>query len=299
MIEQRDRPIGVALAQRHLGPERLRERLECHPALISHQRERVLEHLDRLGQLPAQQQRAAQDRQRPRRLPDVAAAPRGRDRLPEQTDRCLVVGPVRQRLAAYAEHGRALPVVRRQRDGASQPPAGRHSAARLRRHEAELAADLALDLTVAAGFGERERLVQHRRALLVTAANRMHQLSPKRRERCAPAAPGHQQPAPLHTPAADTPHRARPRRQPRPRALHRAAPRRPPDRRRRQTLRAILVGRAAHPRIGRAPQLAAEQQLARIGVVARGANLSGPRQAPHQQLVSAVVEPVERERSRR
>ena len=93
------------------------------------------------------------------------------------------MGAVGQRLAAHTEHGRALLVVRRQRAGPPQPPARRHPATRLYRHEAELAADLALDLAVAAGLGERERLVQHRRALLVAAANGMHQRSPERRQR--------------------------------------------------------------------------------------------------------------------
>ena len=61
----------------------------------------------------------------------------------------------------------------------------------------------------------------------------------------------------------------------------------------------MLVGRPAHPRIGRAAQLAAEQHLARVGVIARGADLARPRKAAHQQLVGAVIEPVQRERPRR
>ena len=183
VIEQRDRAIGVALPERHLGPQRFGEGLERHPALLLHQRERVVEHLNRLRPLAAEHQRTAQDRQRPRRLADVAAAPRGRDRLPEQTDRRFVVGAVRQRLPADTEHGRTLPVVRRQRSGPSQPPARRYPATRLYRHEPELAADLTFDLAVAAGLGERERLVQKGRALLVTAANGVHQRSPKRRQR--------------------------------------------------------------------------------------------------------------------
>ena len=61
----------------------------------------------------------------------------------------------------------------------------------------------------------------------------------------------------------------------------------------------MLVGRPAHPRIGRAAQLAAEQHLARVSVIARGADLARPRKAAHQQLVGAVIEPVQRERPRR
>ena len=207
--------------------------------------------------------------------------------------------PVRQRLAAHTEHGRTLLVVRRQRAGPSQPPARRYPATRLYRHEAELAADLALDLAVAAGLGERERLVQHRRALLVTAANGVHQRSPERRQRArqqrrvadAPRL-GTRLPQARHAgldragshgraPRVELPHGGRPI----------AAGRR--------ALRAVLVGRPAHPRIGRAPQLAAEQHLAGVGMIARGADLARPRKAPHQQLVGAVVEPVQRERPRR
>jgi hypothetical protein len=84
MIEQRDRAIGVALAQRQLGPERFREGLERHPTVLAHQCERIVEHLDCLRPLAAQQQRAAEDRQRPRRLADVPAAPRAGDRLAER-----------------------------------------------------------------------------------------------------------------------------------------------------------------------------------------------------------------------
>ena len=49
-----------------------------------------------------------------------------------------------------------------------------------------------------------------------------------------------------------------------------------PVARHRRVLRALL-DRSADPGVGRAPQLAAEQQLARVGVFARGANLSRPR----------------------
>ena len=62
VVEQRDRASRVALAQRHFRPQRLRERLERHPALLAHLCERVIERLGRLGPLTAQQQRTAQDR---------------------------------------------------------------------------------------------------------------------------------------------------------------------------------------------------------------------------------------------
>lgn len=48
-----------------------------------------------------------------------------------------------------------------------------------------------------------------------------------------------------------------------------------------------------------APQLSAKQRVASIGLFARGADLARPRQTPHEQLVRAVVEPVQRQRARR
>ena len=209
------------------------------------------------------------------------------------------MGAVRQRLPADTEHGRTLPVVGRQRSGPSQPPARRYPATRLYRHEPELAADLALDLAVAAGLGERERLVQKRRALFVTAANGVHQRSPKRRQRTR-----------QQRRVADAPRLRTRLPQARHAGLHRAgihgrAPRVKlphggrPIAARRGPLRVTLVGGPAHPRIGRTPQLAAEQRLARVGMIARGANLARARKAPHKQLVGAIIEPVQRNRPRR
>ena len=103
--------VGVALPEGDLGPQRLRERLERHPALLVHQRERRVERLDRLRQQPAQQRRAAEDGERPRLLAGVAAAPRGGDRLAEQGDGGSVVRAIRQGLAADPEHAGALAVV--------------------------------------------------------------------------------------------------------------------------------------------------------------------------------------------
>ena len=299
VIEQRDRASGVALAQRHLGPQRLREGLERHPALLAHPRERIVERLGRLGPLTAQQQRTAQDRQRPRRLADIAAALRGGDRLREQTDRRPIVGAVGQRLSAHTEHGCTLFVVRRQRAGPSEPPARRHPATRLCRYEAKLAAGLALDLTVAAGLGERERLVQHRRALLVTSANGMHQRSAQRRQRaCQQRRVAYA--SCLGTRLSQARHSGLDRT-----GSHSRAPRVELPQgggaiaARRSALSALPVGRSPHPRIGRAPQLAAEQHLAGVSMSARGVDVARPRKTPHQQLVGAVIEPVQRERARR
>ena len=182
------------------------------------------------------------------------------------------------------------------RAGPPQPPPRRRPAPGLHLDEAELAAHLALDLAVAARLGQRERLVQHRRALLVTPANGVHERDAERRQRprqqrrVADAArlrarlpqardPGSTAPAATAArPASSWPTAAA--RSPAGGALAR------------------LVGRPAHARIGRAPQLAAEQHLAGVGVIARGADLARPRQASHQQLVGAVVEPVQRERPR-
>ena len=297
VVEQRDRVVEVALAQRELGPQRLGEGLERHPALLGHQRERVVEQLDGLRQLPAQHQRAPEDGQRERRLADVAAAPRRRDRLAEQPDRRLVVRAVGQRLAAHAEDGGALAVVLRQAAGPRQPAAGGDPARRLAGDEAELAADLALDLAVAARLRERERLVQHRGALLVAAADRVHERGAERRQRPRAAAPGRRPRAPPRTPGAGTRSRRRRRRRRPPggpaSSCPTAAARSPAG-------GALLgVGRTAHARIGLAPELAPEQRLAGVGVIARGAGLARPRQTAHEQLVGAVVEAVELDRARR
>ena len=54
VIKQPHRAVAVALTQRRLGSERLREGLERHPAVLPHQRERVVEHLGRLLPLAAE-----------------------------------------------------------------------------------------------------------------------------------------------------------------------------------------------------------------------------------------------------
>ena len=141
--------------------------------------------------------------------------------------------------------------------------------------------------------------MQHRRALLVTAANGMHQRSPQRRQ------PAREERRVANAPRLGT--RL-------PQACHSRLDRAGSHRRAsrvelphsgraiaacRSALRAVFVGRPAHPRIGRAPQLAAEQHLAGIGMIARGSDLACPRKAAHQQLVGTIIEPVQRQRPRR
>ena len=292
VVEQRDGVIVVALAQRDLGPQRLGEGLERHPALALDERERVVEHLDRVGQLAAQQQCAPEDRQRPRRLADVATALGERGRLLEQADRRLVVRPVGERLAAHAQDGGALPVVLGQRGGPLQPGPRRHSATALDRDEAEHPAGLARDLAVGAGLGQRERLVQDRRALLVTAANGVHQRGPERDQR-----PRQQRRV------TDAPRLRARLPQARDAGLDGAgSQRRAPRLELTESGGPIahgagagLVGRSAHARVRHAAQLAAEQHLARVGVLERGADVARPRETAHEQLVNTVVELIQRD----
>ena len=93
--------------------------------------------------------------------------------------------------------------------------------------------------------------MQHRRALLVTAANRMHQRSPERRQRARQQRPVTNA-ARLGTRLPQARHSGLDRA-----GSHGRAPRvelsqsgRPIAAR---ALRAVLVGRPTHPRIGRAP----------------------------------------------
>ena len=298
VLEQPGRPIGVVLAQRRLGPQRLWERLERHPALPLHQRERVVEYLHRVRQLAAQQPRAAEDRQRPRRLAEVPAAACGVGRLAQQRDRRLVVRPVRQRHAAHAKHRRALMGVARQAGGPPQPPPRRRRPSGLHLDEPEFPAHLARRLPFAGRLSRRERLVQHRGALLVAPANGMHQSDPERGQR-AGEQPWICYPARLRARLTQTRHTrldsAR---------SHRRAPRlKLTDRGRSITAARLapavmLAGRPAHARIRRAPQLAAKQHLAGVGVMTRRADLARPRQATHQQLMRTLVERVQRNRPR-
>ena len=108
MVEQRERAFGIALAQRRLRPQCLGEGLERDPALLAHSRERVVEHLGRLRQFAAQQQRTAEDRQRPSRLADIATALRGLDRRRERPIAAPVVSAVGQCHSAHTEHGGTL-----------------------------------------------------------------------------------------------------------------------------------------------------------------------------------------------
>ena len=177
--------------------------------------------------------------------------------------------------------------------GAGQPAARRHTAARLDRHEAELAAHLAFDLAVAAGLGERERLVQHRRPLLVAAAHGMHQSRAERgqgvRQQCRVAdAPrlGARLPQTRHA-GLDGAGRdgcaAGVELAQGGRAI--AA--------RGSVVAAALVGGPAHAGVGLTSELTAEQPVARLGMGARGGDIAGPGKAPDEQLVGAVVEPVQ------
>ena len=299
VIQQPDREIEVALAQRHLGPQRLGEGLDRDPALLVHQRERLVQHADGVRQLVAQQQRPAEERQRPRGLAGVRAPPRAGDGLREQIDRRLVVRPVGQRLAAHREDGGAVPVVLRERAGPGQPLSRQQAAPGLGRHISELAADHARDLAVAAGLRQRERVVQHRGALLVAAAHGMHQRLPERRLR-AREQRGVADPARLPTRLSEARDPGLDRA-----GRHGRAPgveltqRGRPVAHRRRALAAVLVGGPAYARVGRTAKLTAEQQLADVGLVAGGAQVARSREASHQQLVGAVVEPVQLQRPRR
>ena len=139
--------------------------------------------------------------------------------------------------------------------------------------------------------------MQQRRALLVAAAHRVHK---RRTERCQHT--GQQRriadAARLAARLPETRHAG----------LHRAGidggtPRvelahgRRPVTARRRRLRLALLGGPVHPRIRGAPQLAAEQDVAGVRMLARGPDLIRPRQAPHEQFVRAVVEAVQRDRA--
>ena len=93
------------------------------------------------------------------------------------------------------------------------------------------------------------------------------------------------------------PRRAPPRRHPRRRAPRRAGPRPRLGRRARHSAGCSSAARRT-PGSGARPSCAAEQHVARVRVLARGADLTCSRKAPHQQLVRAVVEPVQRDRAR-
>ena len=108
---------------------------------------------------------------------------RGGDGAAQQVDRGLVVRAVRQRHAAVGEHGGALGPVGGELAGPLQPAPGRRRAAGLQLDEPELAADHARDAVVPAALRERQRLVQHRRALLVAAADGVDERGAERRQR--------------------------------------------------------------------------------------------------------------------
>ena len=63
-------------------------------------------------------------------------------------------------------------------------------------------------------------------------------------------------------------------------------------------LEAVVVGGPAHPGVGRAAQLPAEQHIARIRVMPSRSDLARPGQAAHQQLVRALVERIQSKRAR-
>jgi hypothetical protein len=141
--------------------------------------------------------------------------------------------------------------------------------------------------------------MQHRRALLVTATNGMHQRGSERRQRARQQRRVADAPC-LRTRLPQARHTGLDRagidgRAPRVELAHR---RRPVTAYRRPLL-GSFVGRSEDPRIGRTPQLAAEQHLAGVDMLMRGADLARPHKAPHQQLMGAVIEPVQRERPRR
>ena len=237
-------------------------------------------------------------RQRPRRLADVAAAPRGRDRLaraarsPPRSARGPT-GPCRARRGPRRARGRPAPAPPAR---ASQRPADTPRAA-WTGDEAELAADLARDLAVAAGLRERERLVQHRRALLVAAADGVHERDAERRQR-----PGEQRrvadAARLRARLAQ----AGDARLDGAGVDRRAARVELPDGGRAVAGRRRPLGvrrRPAHARIGRAPAARAGTAPRRPRRARARRRVARPRQAAHQQLVGAVVVAVERERARR
>ena len=290
--------IDVALTQRDLGPQRLREGLERHPAFTRHQRERVVEHLGRLEQLPAQQQGPAEDRQRPRLLADGAAAPRRRDRLPEQTGRPRRSGrgptaPCRARRGRPHAPRRPSPA---RRPAASHLPAeGPRLACTATKPSSRQALHSASRLPLAAASAS---------ASWSTAAPSS---SPPRTE-CTRAAPSAASAPRQQRPVADAPCLGARLPQARDAGLDRAgshgrAPRvqlpqcgRPIAAGRRA--RRVLAGRGAHPRIGRAPELAPEQQPRRRRR-ARAPRSISPPLARHRTSNSwaLVIEPVERDRA--
>ena len=140
--------------------------------------------------------------------------------------------------------------------------------------------------------------MQHRRALLVAAAHRVHQRSPERRERAgqqrrvADAARLGARLPQARTPGSTAPAAtaARPAS-----SCPRAAARSPPA----AALGRRARRRAAHARVGRAPELAAEQDARRRRRARARRRPRRPAQGTHEQLVGAVVEAVERDRPRR
>ena len=288
--------FGVAGAQRQLGPQGLREGLERDPAVLAHQCKRLVQQPHRVVHPATEQQRAAEDRERPGRLANVAATARGGHRFLEQADRRSVVRPVGQRLAADPEYGRTLLAVLRQCAGPQQPPPCRNAAAGLYRDPTELAAHLARHRTVAARFRERQGLVKHSGALLVTAAEKMDE---RGAERCqgSPEQCGIADAARLRTRLAQTRDTrldstgvdGRPARLQLTKGRGPVADGGP-------ALRTTVGHRPAHARIGGTPKLAAEQALTRIGVLARSDHVARTGEAAHHQLVGGVVEPVQGER---
>ena len=203
---------------------------------------------------------------------------------------------VRQGLPAHAEHAGALMVVDRQRRRPLEPSACRHAPAGLHRDEPELPARLAGRLALTTRLRERQRLVQHRGALLVATAKEVHERRAESRERpceerrVADRARLRGRLAQARDAGLDGARGDR-------RAARLQLPlRRRPVTDRRAAALIALAHRPPHARIGRAAKLATEPPLARVGVLARGADVARARQAPHQQLVGGIVERVHGDR---
>ena len=202
---------------------------------------------------------------------------------------------VGQRHAAVGEHGGALGRRGGQLARPLQPATGRGRAAGLQLDEAELAADHARTALVAAALGERQRLVQHRRPLLVAAADRVDERRAERGERLREQG-GVADAARLGARLAQ----ARDARLDGAGVERGAAGGELADRRGAVAGpgHVLLGGRAPHARVGRTPQLAPEAQLAGVRVLARRGAVARPREAAHEQLVRALVVRVERDRAR-
>ena len=297
VVEQLAGVRGVAPAQRDLGAERLRERLEGDPAGRADESERALQGLLGRLELAADDVRAAEDGERPGGAALVAAAAGDGDRGLEQADRGLVVRAVRERHATHGVHRRALLVELDELGGAHEPAAGGDAAAGLHLDVAQLAADLGGDVALAVLLRQGERLVQDGGALLVAAADGVDERDAQRGEHAGEQRRIADRPrlgagvAQAGEPGLDgagvergaagieLPERGGP-------VADGAQP----------VVLARLHG-ARHTRIRRAAELAAEQDLARGGVLLRRGELARGREAADQQLVGVLVELVVRERA--